>query len=84
MLQPRFMNSTESQSSNSGCVGGSPILPKLSSVATMPRPKWWNQIRLTITRAVSGLSGDAIHSASANRRPDVRPSDRGISVAGLP
>ena len=33
MLQPRFMNSTASQSSSSGCVGVSPILPKLSSVA---------------------------------------------------
>ena len=35
-----FMNSTAIQSSSSGCVGSSPILPKLSSVATMPRPKW--------------------------------------------
>ena len=38
--QPFFTNSTASQSSSSGCVGCSPIFPKLSSVATMPRPKW--------------------------------------------
>ena len=31
-----------------------------SAMATMPRPKWYCQTRLTITRAVSGLSFDAI------------------------
>ena len=84
MLQPRFMNSTASQSSSSGCVGCSPILPKLSSVATMPRPKWWCQMRLTMTRAVSGFCAEPSHSASARRRPDVCPSAGGISVGGLP
>ena len=52
------MNSTASQSSSSGCVGGSPILPKFSSVATMPRPKCFCQRRLTMTRAVSGFCGE--------------------------
>ncbi|PYR86343.1 MAG: hypothetical protein DMG18_03030 [Acidobacteria bacterium] len=84
MLQPRFMNSTANQSSISGCVGGSPIFPKLSSVGTMPRPKWWCQTRLTMTRAASGFSREASHSASALRRPEVRPSAGGISVAGFP
>ncbi len=84
MLQPRFMNSTASQSSSSGCVGLSPILPKLSSVATMPWPKWWLQMRLTITRAVSGFSGEPSHSASARLRPEVRPFAGGSSTVGLP
>ena len=37
-----------------------------------------------MTRAVSGFCGEAIHCASASRRPEVRPSGRGISVGGLP
>ena len=36
-------------------------------VATNPRPKCCCQIRLTITRAVSGLVGLAIHRASSSR-----------------
>ena len=31
--------------------------PKFDGVATIPRPKWCCQIRLTMTRAVSGWSG---------------------------
>ena len=76
MLQPRFMNSTASQSSSCGCVGGSPILPKLSSVATMPRPKWWCQMRLTITRAVSGFCARA---EPLGQRP---PAARRAAVGG--
>ena len=38
-LQPRSTNSSASQSSSSGCDGGSPILPKLLGVRTMPSPK---------------------------------------------
>ena len=84
MLQPRFMNSTASQSSSSGCVGGSPILPKFSSVATMPRPKCFCQRRLTMTRAVSGFSREPIHFGQ--RQPAARRAavGRGISVGGLP
>ncbi len=68
-LQPRATNSVASQSSSSGCVGSSPIVPKSLGVATRPRPKWCCQSRLTITRAVSGWSGRTSHSASAVRRP---------------
>ena len=39
---------------------------------------------IPITRAVIGFCGDAIHCASASRRPDVWPSERGISVGGFP
>jgi hypothetical protein len=35
----------------------------------MPVPKCQPQIRFTMTRAVSGLSFEAIHSASARRLP---------------
>ena len=62
------MNSTASQSSSSGCDGGSPILPKLLGVRTSPSPKWCCHRRLTITRAVSGLSRCTSHSAKPRRR----------------
>ena len=84
MLQPRFMNSTASQSSSSGCVGGSPILPKLSSVPTMPRPKWWCQSAIDDdARGQRVVAASRATRASASRRPDVRPSGRGISVGGF-
>ena len=38
-LQPRATNSSASQSSSSGCDGGSPSFPKLLGVRTMPSPK---------------------------------------------
>src|SRR6202030_2071136 len=57
-----------SQSSNSGCDGASPILPKLLGVRTIPSPKWCCQMRFTITRAVNGFSGSATHSANPRRR----------------
>ena len=44
--QPLSMNSIASQSSNSGCVGGSPCDPKSSLVNTMPRPNRISQYRL--------------------------------------
>src|SRR6476469_5124677 len=37
-------------------------------------------MRFTITRAVSGFSLDTSHSASARRRPEVRPLAGGIAV----
>ena len=52
------MNSVASQSSNSGWVGIEPCVPKSSLVSTIPRPKSCSQYRLTVTRAVSGLSSD--------------------------
>ena len=68
MLQLCSVNSTASQSSSSGWVGASPVLPKLLGVRTIPSPKWSCQSRFTITRAVSGLSREAIHSASPRLR----------------
>ena len=41
-------SSVASQSSSSGCDGGSPWTPKFSAVFTSPRPKWCCQIRLTL------------------------------------
>src|SRR5262245_4039959 len=41
-------------------------------------------MRLTITLAGNGLSREVSHSASASRRPDVRPSAGGSSVGGFP
>ena len=42
-------------------------VPKLLGVPTRPLPKWCCQTRLTITRAVSGLSLLAMASASSSR-----------------
>ncbi len=49
------------------------MTPKSLDVATMPLPKCCCQSRFTITRAVSGLSFDAIQFASAARRPGWSP-----------
>src|SRR5438874_5845276 len=68
MLQPRATNSYASQSSSSGCDGGSPIFPKLLGVRTMPSPKWCCQMRFTMTRAVRGFSDAVSHSANPRRR----------------
>src|SRR5262249_50861893 len=54
-----------------GCVGFEPIAPKLLGVATMPRPKWNCQIRLTIDRAVTGLSARASQRANSRRLPPI-------------
>ena len=56
-----------------------PFLPKSLAVLTRPWPKWCCQIRLTMTRAVKGLSRLAIHSASSLRRLSPSPS----RLAGL-
>ena len=66
------MNSVASQSSRSGCDGGSPRKPKLSEVVTKPVPKYSCQIRLTVTRAVSGFSGEPI------QRAKVEPARKGF------
>src|SRR5437868_4327116 len=80
---PFRTNSDASQSSNSGCVGRAPARPKSFGVATNPLPKHSCHTRFTITRAVKGLSGDAIHSASASRRPLVRRLGAGGTTAGF-
>ena len=54
MLQPLSMNSTASQSSNSGWLGASACVPRSSEVATRPVPKYACQARLTNARAVVG------------------------------
>src|SRR5690349_23791921 len=46
----------------------------------MPRPKWYCQTRLTMTRAVSELCGSATQSASTVRRPD--DFARGVGLDG--
>ena len=66
-FQPLSMNSTASQSSNFGWLGGSPWLPKSSLVFTRPVPNGCCHKRLIVTRAVSGFSGDVNHSASSAR-----------------
>ena len=77
--QPSRTNWTASQSSSSGCVGGSERVPKSLGVRTSPSPKWPAQTRLTRTRAVSGLSGLAIVLASSSRP---LPSVNGLRVGG--
>ena len=67
MLQPRSMNSAASQSSSSGWVGLSPCVPKSSEVRTRPRPKNSCHMRLTATRAVSGLLRETIQRARPSR-----------------
>src|SRR5215467_11039204 len=65
----RAPNSVASQSSSSGCEGEPARVPKSLGVRTRPEPKWYCQIRLTITRANKGFSALANHSANALRRP---------------
>ncbi len=67
MSQPLSRNSTASQSSSSGWLGGSPVTPKSPVVRTIPVPNTCCQNRLTVTRAVSGFSGRSSHSASPSR-----------------
>src|SRR5947199_827905 len=67
--QPFSTNVAASQSSSSGCVGFLPVAPKLLGLPARGVPKCHAQTRLTITRAVSGLDGDATHSANSFRRP---------------
>ncbi len=68
-LHPSSANVTASQSSNSGCACG-PLAADAEVVrrATRPSPKCHCETRFTITRAVSGFFGSAIHSAQPRRR----------------
>src|ERR1043165_4028537 len=54
MSQPDSMKSQASQSSSSGCDGGSHCEPRSSLVLTMPVPKYACQTRLTKARAAVG------------------------------
>ena len=53
-------------SSSSGCDGGSPVTPKLSTDFTRPVPKRWCQTRLTMTRETRGLRGLESHCANSS------------------
>ena len=65
--QPPSTNRRASQSSRGGLAGRSPRAPKLSVVCTSPWPKCQRQIRLTITRLVSGCAGSVSQRASSSR-----------------
>src|SRR5262249_17179490 len=65
--QPTRMYSVASQSSSSGCDGGSPCMPNSSLVSTMPVPKSSSHSRFTATRAVNGWSGLTSHFANVRR-----------------
>ena len=78
--QPPSTKSRASQASSSGCVGGVPARPKLSVERTIPRPKYSCHRRLTITRAVNGLSLSAIHLANSRRSPIVGRSPNSASI----
>ncbi len=65
--QPDSRNSTASQSSSSGCEGGSPAEPKSPAVRTIPVPNTSCQKRLTVTRAISGFSGRTSQRARPSR-----------------
>ncbi len=67
MLQFFLVNSMASQSRSSGLLGYSPWSPKSPMLLLRPDPKNWLQSLLTNTRAVSGLSGEAIHLARSRR-----------------
>ena len=61
------MNRPARWSRSSGWEGSPPRWPKSSGVATSPLPNTHCQTRLTITRAVSGLSAEAISRATSPR-----------------
>ena len=77
------MNSTASQSSSLGWLGGSPCVPKSSLVSTRPMPKTCSQKRFTSTRAVSGLFVSTSQRAKASRFVPLF-GGKGFSTAGTP
>ena len=79
-VHPPRTNSVDNQSNKSGWVGLDPVLPKLAGVFTSPVPKWYCQMRLIITRAVSGWLGWVSHLASARRRPLVSVVQTGLTI----
>ena len=79
--QPLRTNSVASQSRSCGWVGGSPWVPKSSSVVTMPLPKSLAQRRFTVTRAVSGFSSEVIQRAKPSRLAGA-PCGKGWNAVG--
>src|SRR5262245_16432105 len=61
------MSSHASQSSNSGCEGGSLCIPKSSGVVTIPMPKYACHKRFTTARAVVGERLSTSHFAKVRR-----------------
>ena len=57
-------------------------MPKSLEVRTRPKPKWYCQTRLTITRVVSGLFGSVNQRASVTRRRDVVEPSGGAGNEG--
>ena len=63
--------------------GGPVSVPKSLVWATRPRPKCCCHTRLTMTRAVKGFCGSAIHRANVSRRPVVPGCIGGRIEAGF-
>ena len=57
----QFYDTTEQASLVPGWLGSAPRVPKSFVVSTSPVPKYCAQMRLTVTRAVSGWSPDTSH-----------------------
>ncbi len=86
MDQPPSMKRAASQSSKAGCVGRAPLTPRSPGVATSPVPKWWAQIRFTITRAAKAPASPVMARAIATRREDSGASavsSRPPKIAGM-
>ena len=66
-LQPRSMNSTASQSSSSGCDGGSLCMPEVFARRDQAVPKYACQTRLTSDRAVVGELRSTSQRANVSR-----------------
>ena len=77
------MNSQASQSSSSGCDGGSLCVPRSSLVLTNPVPKYACQTRLTNARAVVGDLRSTSQRAKVSRVGS-QPSGSGCRKAGTP
>ena len=77
------MNSTASQSSNSGWLGVSAWTPKSSDVPTIPVPKYACQTRFTKTRAVVGDFRSASQRAKVRRELSA-PFGSGLRKDGTP
>ena len=79
------MKRRASQSRSSGCDGGSPLTPKLSTVGTMPRPRSHPHTRFTSTRCGSADSGRPIQAASSLRPLDpVGMARSTANTSGMP
>ena len=72
MDQPESIKQLLIDSSRSGWLGNVPLVPKSSSVSTMPLPKQRIHVLLTVTLEVSGFFGSTSHLARSSR--DLFPS----------